>query len=105
MTRADDYPSMMARKLHPNRVVQQETAQRHVSKFLRLLGIAAEPQFDDRPDAIIEYGGKRIGIEPRELTERRLAANRPGLGLLADELRRELARRGMGPTVAVGIGV
>jgi len=83
--------------LHKNRVDQQATEVRHVTRFLELAGFHANVIPGDRPDFVLVMEGRRIGLEHRELIEEELASNEPNFAWLEKELSAELARRGLDP--------
>jgi hypothetical protein len=84
---------------------QKETERRHIEELLRRLGIQAVPEYGDSPDAVLVIGGRRVGLEHRELYEEDLAANRPNIDWLAQGLRAELAKLGLGEGVSVSVGL
>lgn len=88
-----------------NRAEQQATERRHVEEFLRRVGIAATPEYGDKPDAILVIDGRRIGIEHRELEEERLARNWANLERMDRAMNDALRPAGVDENLSVGVGV
>lgn len=84
---------------------QRATERAHIVEFLRLAEMddLEGVTFDDSPDAVLTIGGRRVGLEHRELEEEVLRANDVNLRDFEDLLLHELER--LGVRLFVGIGL
>lgn len=76
-----------------NLSLQKDTERRHIELFLALAGLRAGLEFGDRPDCVLLLGGRRIGLEHRELCDQDLLWTQRHLKRLGAILEAELEAR------------
>jgi hypothetical protein len=86
------------------REAQRRDEREDIQEFLRLSGLAVDSvEFADAPDAVLEMGTRRIGLEHTELEEEDLKANESNLFDFEAMLQRELQTLDVHLLVGVGL--